>query len=230
MEKDELDVANLVLDERKVKVEEDRLLIDKNRAQREQRFFRANLGIVITALISAGTIAAGALQFFYGQKQELTKLQNEVQSRLDDQRLKILEYLTTNREKIFSDDDNVRRQYRTIMITALPRDSLEPVFEQLRQSTPRGDQIWLVGTIAYQWRQAGQGDCSGRDVGRSDGEQPLIEKCNVGFEGRIAVCWNGQEFKNGSNKWCTYKLATPDTCTGGSARGKFYQCTSLIKK
>lgn len=223
------DAEELAIEERKVAIEEGRLTIDKNRDSRESRFFRANLGIIVTAVISIGTVGMGGLQFFLSQKQEALKLQAEVQSRLDDQRLKVLEYLTAHRVDIFSDNDDVRRQYRTIMITALPRDSLGPVFEQLKQSTPQGSQLWAIGTIEYQWRPAGQGDCAGRDVANSNGDKPKAEICNVGFEGRIAVCWNGAEFRNGSSKWCTYKVATPDTCTGGSARGEFYQCTSVVK-
>jgi hypothetical protein len=233
---EELDAAKLALEERRVSLDEQRFQIEKNRAKREGRFVRANLAIIITALVSAGTLAASVWQFSYSQEQEkqkraleASKNASEIQTRLDDQRLKILEYLSANRAGIFSNDDNVRRQYRTIMLTALPRDSLPGVFEQLRQSTTGGEKIWIIGTITYEWRPAGTGDCSGRDIGQSIGtEKPVQDKCDAGFEGRIAVCWDGVNYKNGPSRWCTYKSATPETCTGGSARGVMFQCATKI--
>ncbi len=234
MNQQELDAAKLEIEKRRLSVDEKRIAIEDARAKREGRFFRANLAIIITALISVGTLAASIWQFSYSREQENLKQQQDskkndadVRARLDDQRIRILEYLSAHRDGIFSQDDKVRRQYRTIMLTGLPRDSLPGVFEQLRQSTPGGDKIWIVGTITYEWRSAGHGDCSGRDVGRSDGKEvPSQEKCDAGFEGRIAVCWDGGTFRNGPTKWCTYKSATPETCTGGTARGIIYQCAS----
>jgi hypothetical protein len=231
MTQEGLDAARLALDQRKVHIDEERLAIEKTRERRESRFFRANLGIIITALISVGTIGVGLLQFFIAQMQETRKEKAEVQSRVDDQRLKVLEFLIKHRGDIFSQDDNVRLQYRTIMIIGLPLNSVATVFQQLSQSTRDGDKIWVPGTTSFRWLPAGNGvDCAGRDIISTNGEIPVLETCNAGFVGRIAVCWDGEKYRNGgARKWCTYKDATPDTCSGGSSPGVAYQCASLVK-
>jgi hypothetical protein len=82
-------------------IQNERLEIEKSRNAREARFFRANLGIVITALVSIGAISASGWQFYFSQVQEQRKQAAELQARIDDQRLKVLEYLSTHRTEFF---------------------------------------------------------------------------------------------------------------------------------
>ena len=155
------------------------------------------------------------------------------QSRLDDQRFKVLEYLDKNRTLIFSadeKDDVARKQLRAVMLAGMRTETARQLFDQLRRSTPRGEKIWQLGTVVYQWIKAGEGDCGGRDVlPYTQGLTPKNERCDAGFEGRVAVCWDGKTHQNagsGNAEWCTYKLITPNACIGGSSRGLMYQCTS----
>jgi hypothetical protein len=236
--------ARLALD---TKIQEAHLVTDTNRDKRESAFFRANAAVIITSLIALMTVIISASQFYFSLRQEREKqLYTETQDvanrlrdqekystettlRIDDQRLKILEYLTANSSSIFSDDINIRRHYRTIMLTSLPKESVKAVFEQLHNSIPN-DQIWMIGLTIPNWSRTGIGDCPGRDVGSTDGETPALARCDTGSEGRIAVCWDGQDHKNGgSRKWCTYKSATPETCSGGASPGTIYQCSLVIQ-
>ncbi len=67
------------------------------------------------------------------------------------------------------------------------------------------------------WQPVGVGDCSGRDVGGTAGATPDPSKCDAGFAGQTAVCWN-----NG----CTYKNIATSACTGGSSPGQMYTCNT----
>ena len=223
------------------------MVMEMSRNKREAKFFRANSAVIITSLVALMTVFISATQFYFSQHQEWEKEQYAHQQeddnkrrdaekyktdttlRIDDQRLKILEYLTANAKNIFSDDLNVRRQYRTIMLTALPKESVEAVFKQLHNSIPN-DNIWMLGATISSWHKTGIGDCPGRDVGSTDGDGPAEAQCSTSFEGRIAVCWDGQDHKNGgARKWCTYKSATPETCSGGTSPGIMYQCSLVIQ-
>lgn len=68
---------------------------------------------------------------------------------------------------------------------------------------------------SFQWTQVGTGDCGGHDVGRSNGPKPDKAFCGPSTEGQVSVCWKD---------WCTYKLATPQSCVGGGSPGDMYQC------
>jgi hypothetical protein len=236
--------ARLALD---TKIQEAGLATEINRDKRESTFFRANAAVIITSLVALMTVIISASQFYFSfrqerEKQNFTETQDsanrirdaeryssETTLRIDEERLKILEYLTANSKNIFSDDINIRRQYRTIMLTALPKESVKAVFEQLHNSIPN-DRIWILGPTIPNWNRTGVGDCGGRDVGSTDGDTPSLARCDTGFEGRIAVCWDGQEHRNGGpRKWCTYKSATPETCSGGSSPGTIYQCSLVIQ-
>lgn len=236
--------ARLALD---AKMQDARLVMEVGRERRESRFFRANAAVIITSLVALMTVIISATQFYFAQRQEIEKqryaheqyednirrdaekYKTETTLRIDDQRLKILEYLTANAKDIFSDDINIKRQFRTIMLTALPKESLEAVFKQLHNSIPN-DKIWMLGATISSWHKTGIGDCPGRDVGSTEGDRPAEAQCNTGFEGRIAVCWNGKDYKNGgARRWCTYKSATPETCSGGTSPGIMYQCSLVIQ-
>ncbi len=72
----------------------------------------------------------------------------------------------------------------------------------------------------FVWRRVGTGDCSGRDVGDSNGSTP---DDNQAREGYIAVCWDGGAYKNSGRVFCTYKNISPQQCTGGGNLGVMYQ-------
>jgi hypothetical protein len=73
------------------------------------------------------------------------------------------------------------------------------------------------------WRLAGEGvDCVGGDVGQSPGATPDEAKCTSAS--LIAVCWDGQLYRNNtgpSPAWCTYKTGQ---CVQGSAPGRLFKC------
>jgi hypothetical protein len=65
------------------------------------------------------------------------------------------------------------------------------------------------------WRPVGSGDCTGHDVGSTQGPRPEPGRCNPGFAGMTAVCFD---------TWCTYKNVTTESCTGGSNPGNMFRC------
>jgi hypothetical protein len=71
------------------------------------------------------------------------------------------------------------------------------------------------GAAAGGWQPVGVGDCPGRDVGGTAGSTPDPTKCDAGFSGQTAICWN-----NG----CTYKNIATASCTGGASPGQMYTC------
>src|SRR4051794_31475577 len=111
--------ARLDLD---IKSQETRLATEINRDKRESAFFRANAAVIITSLIALMTVIISATQFYftlrqqrekddYTQKQDNinrdrdnAKYNAETAQRVDEQRLKVLEYLTANYKNIFSDN------------------------------------------------------------------------------------------------------------------------------
>jgi hypothetical protein len=54
--------------------------------------------------VSIGAIVASGSQFYFSQVQEQRKQATELQTRIDDQRLKVLEYLSEHRTEFFSED------------------------------------------------------------------------------------------------------------------------------
>jgi len=66
----------------------------------------------------------------------------------------------------------------------------------------------------FEWSKApsGPGDCAAADTMASyTSQKPTKENCTSEDDGTIAVCWDGQEYKNPGNPkndanlaWCTY--------------------------
>ncbi|MHB8789653.1 MAG: hypothetical protein ACYDBT_07205 [Desulfobulbaceae bacterium] len=78
-------------------------------------------------------------------------------------------------------------------------------------------------TTRVTWHRVGVGDCTGHDVGSSDGVTPDESKA---LEGYTAVCWDGRELNNIYNPgrpFCTYKNIDPDRCSGGGNPGVMYR-------
>lgn len=100
--------------------------------------------------------------------------------------------------------------------------------QQRQQIGPSSQSSSLHG-----WRQVGVGDCAGRDTYCSAGAAPNAAVC-AQHVGTIAVCWGnrpsgfpvGPNFATcqGQAAWCTYKSATPTTCSGGGAPGTMWIC------
>ncbi len=79
--------------------------------------------------------------------------------------------------------------------------------------------------VSYSWVRVGVGDCSGGDQAESNGPTP---NANQAKAGRIAVCWDGNQYKHvyggdSGRAFCTYKNTPPDQCRGGSNTGVMYQ-------
>jgi hypothetical protein len=75
------------------------------------------------------------------------------------------------------------------------------------------------------WTKLGISDCTGQDTARSKGnEVPEAALCSKAKKGTVAVCWDGVRFKNGAERWCTYKDASAQSCKGGTAPGVIYEC------
>lgn len=231
------------IEERRLQLDEERLKIEIARSERESGFFKDNATAIITGLVTLFVAAVSYYQYTKNEENEIVKTKNEITKtqnqkdkdhndntlRLDDQRLKVLQYLTEHKDEIFSSKSEVQRIYRALMLSALPRDSLNSVFDQLHQLAGPNDKMWTMGNIGYEWVSVGIGDCTGRDVGSTLATSaPDVLRCSANFEGRVAVCWDGNKFMNGVGAWCTYKEATPQTCVGGGRPGQMYQCALSV--
>jgi hypothetical protein len=84
-------------------------------------------------------------------------------------------------------------------------------------AAPTLGQVTAAPTAIGGWQPAGVGDCSGHDLGGSNGPMPDPAKCDTRFAGYTAVCW-----ANG----CTYKDVPTGTCTGGAHPGQLYNCAA----
>jgi hypothetical protein len=257
-EKDELARQRLELDQRihedQLRLDEQRLKleqesqdqqnkIDLARSNREGKLFRANAAAIITALVSLFISGIAGYQVYLNQtaqayrdqkeadakQQDLASRNREIQLHQNETYLKIMDYLTAHRPDIFSKDRETVLQYRAVLLSTLPADARTQVFEQLRQFGGSNATVWALGKIGYHWALVGHSDCSGHDIAKSDGANPDKQRCGPSNEGQVAVCWNGREFRNGSAAaWCTYKVATPQSCVGGGAIGEMHQCVFEI--
>lgn len=76
-------------------------------------------------------------------------------------------------------------------------------------------------TQAGNWVPVGEGDCPGRAVNGSAGEQPDAALCTPAFAGKTALC-----FTRNCNPGCEYiDVATPD-CRGGAELADVYTCVA----
>lgn len=96
-----------------------------------------------------------------------------------------------------------------------------------------GGSTWTRGTPAPSaqapsaqpgWERVGIGDCSGVDVGSSQGFTPDNTKASAA---PTAICWDGKtynnRFANSGTAWCTYKSVPAGQCSGGSNPGVIYR-------
>ena len=222
---EEIQKQKLRLDE---EVQRAKIRLDESRERREGRLIRANAAVLITALVTLLGLGLSGIQYLLTRAKDIDLAARESLLRQDEQRLKVLEYLTARRDDLFSKEPEIRLRAKAIIMTALPKEMLQSVFEQFHAAYP-DDSFWVFGTTSAAWTRQGVGDCGGQDVGDSIGKDPEIPRCNVAFEGRVSVCWDGSEFKNGSRgPWCTYKSVTPSSCKGGSNPGQLFQCTLTV--
>lgn len=109
-------------------------------------------------------------------------------------------------------------------------EQARPRLAALRNTVAQGHQMFTINACfgapapAALWVPAGTGDCSGTDVGRSEGHVPEPALC--AGAARTAVCWDGDVRRNGpaGRAWCTYKSVTAAQCRGGGAPGIVYSC------
>jgi hypothetical protein len=77
------------------------------------------------------------------------------------------------------------------------------------------------GAHAGTWVPVGEGDCPGRAVNGSAGEQPDPAFCTAAFSGKTALCYT-----RNCNPGCEYiDLPTPD-CRGGAELADVYTCVA----
>jgi hypothetical protein len=79
-------------------------------------------------------------------------------------------------------------------------------------------------TGGMSWERVGEGDCSGGDVGETDGFTPRDDKTR---EASTAVCWDGKRynnsFKRSGQAFCTYKSTLASACHNGNNTGALYR-------
>ncbi|MCK6685526.1 MAG: hypothetical protein L6R30_24265 [Thermoanaerobaculia bacterium] len=89
----------------------------------------------------------------------------------------------------------------------------ERVRLQQRMANPAGGTS--QGGGLGNWREVGTGDCTGSDVGSSQGPNPEANRCSPATAGLTAICWGS---------WCTYKNVPARSCTGGANPGRMFTC------
>lgn len=96
---------------------------------------------------------------------------------------------------------------------------IEQCGEKLRQAgpSPHPGQRWTAHSVS---------DCTGRDVGSSNGATPQDSFCGPNTAGQVAVCWDGAAHKHPgrAGAWCTYKSVSATACRGGTAPGRVFVC------
>jgi len=113
------------------------------------------------------------------------------------------------------------QETRTPQLSALPA--------QVVQIQARLDELEKQKSLTSQgnhWELLRVGsDCPGADIASTNGTD-VPDPINCQNESVTAVCWDGSLFRNGTNKWCTYKRIAPEACVGGGAPGRLYRCVN----
>jgi hypothetical protein len=92
----------------------------------------------------------------------------------------------------------------------------------------------------FEWVKAGlpASDCTATDTAATySSAKPQPENCASADEDTIAVCWDGNDYKNAANPthnpsspWCTYKFVRPDHCKDGVNPGVIWTCRAVQKR
>lgn len=110
-------------------------------------------------------------------------------------------------------------------------EQARPQLVELQATVERGHRLLALQSCvrasamqAASWTAAGVSDCSGADLGQSEGASPQAAMCTG--EARTAICWDGNERRNGQpgHAWCTYKSTAAAQCRGGGAPGLLFAC------
>jgi hypothetical protein len=114
-------MSNTNYEEQRLALERQRLDIEKGRTEMEQKFFRKNLGVLLTAAISLAAVLVSGTQIGVAYITKEKEIEINRVNADKDQELKwkatLLNYVTANMESIFSNDKKKQSRYLSVMLS-----------------------------------------------------------------------------------------------------------------
>lgn len=169
-------------EDEKLKLEERRVAIEERKLQFEERFFHKHIGAMVTAAVSLAAVFVSLSQVWIagiGKDKELELFQQQKnkeleQLKIDNERewkLDTLNFVARNRDRIFSENLDERRQIRNVMVATLPREITGPLFGRLAALSLGGEgSIWNeeLQAFATESRRALERKVADADVTAAD--------------------------------------------------------------
>ena len=135
---------------------DDTTQLDKSRSSpgRVSRFLQQHFGVVITCIVAAAAVYVSAQQVKVAQlSHETTKVQKDKElelAQLDQERrwkLDLAEYVSRNRDAIFSGNIQERARIRNFLLVTFPPEVTQPLFDQLVVTADEeGKVVWQKRT------------------------------------------------------------------------------------
>lgn len=114
-------MSNTNYEEQRLALERQRLDIEKGRTEMEQKFFRKNVGVLLTAAISVAAVLVSATQIGVAYITKDKEIEINRVTAEKDQELKwkaaLLNYVTANMDSIFSNDKKKQSRYLSVMLS-----------------------------------------------------------------------------------------------------------------
>lgn len=135
------------IDKKRLELDRKQEEIEKNKVKVGQKFTNKYLGTIITAIISLAALIISATQVyiaFINKDKEISLTQLQLDR---EWKLKSVEYVSENWNKIFGDDEDERNRIRDIMIVTFPEDITNALFKKLEETedSETGKKTWQVG-------------------------------------------------------------------------------------
>jgi len=133
------------LKDRELKIQEDRLKFEQDKATRDNKFLNKHFGVIITMLISLATIVVSISQLLISDATKINELtiakennsnvlnlaEIENNRRFD---LDIANYLTINRELFFKGSSSEKKQFLDILIASFDDHKVSKLFERIKNT------------------------------------------------------------------------------------------------
>lgn len=159
MTEQELNEAKLELEREKFEFEkEQKFKFEKEKAKLESGFFYRNAASIITAAISLAALSVSISQVWVAdiarnKEIETTRLQKEKELQLaelrEDRRWKYdsLQFISSNKESIFSKDELERKRIRDVIVITFPPELSDKLFSDLeeRGESDAEKDTWIEG-------------------------------------------------------------------------------------
>jgi len=103
-------------------VERERLELERRRAEREGGLLNRHFGTIITALVSVAAVVVSFAQIMVAQIEKSQELEAKALDAERQWRIEAANFVASNREAIFSEDDQQRQLMQRVISVAFPKE------------------------------------------------------------------------------------------------------------